>query len=81
MSLRRRGVKTEILRILAGQVTTLAAMAVISFFLSLACLSLLYNVSDTPYNLVCRFVIDHGDQKQPKASVYRVATYQKAQEV
>ncbi|GJW32391.1 hypothetical protein Tco_0052423 [Tanacetum coccineum] len=37
MNLRRRGVKTEILRILAGQVTILAAMADASFF-SIPCL-------------------------------------------
>ncbi|GJZ77595.1 hypothetical protein Tco_0642267 [Tanacetum coccineum] len=37
MSLQRRGVKTEIIRILAGQVTTLAAMADVSFFRSLVC--------------------------------------------
>nr|GEY33290.1 hypothetical protein [Tanacetum cinerariifolium] len=54
MSLRGRGVKTEILRTLAGKVTTLAAMADVSFFRSRACLSLVYNVFDTPYGLVHR---------------------------
>ncbi|GJX96304.1 mitogen-activated protein kinase 15-like protein, partial [Tanacetum coccineum] len=42
-TLRRQGVKTEILRILVGQVTTLASMADVSFFRSLACLSLQNN--------------------------------------
>ncbi|GKD15432.1 hypothetical protein Tco_1199839 [Tanacetum coccineum] len=48
------GVKTEILRILAGQVTTLTAMADVSFFWSFACLSLIYNVVDTSYSSVCQ---------------------------